>query len=47
MKGWHGTGPVSWENAMNHLLLIQQRILKAARLREAQLASLLNSHCCA
>ena len=40
MTRWHGTGPASWRTTMNPLALIKQQLEKAARLREAQHASL-------
>jgi len=40
MTRWHGTGPASWRTTMNPLLLIKQKLEKAARLREAQTATL-------
>jgi hypothetical protein len=40
MTRWHGTGPASWRTPMNPLALIKQQLEKAARLREAQMASL-------
>ena len=40
MTRWYGTGPASSGTIMNPLALIKQQIEKAARLREAQHASL-------
>jgi len=40
MTRWHGTGPASSGTIMNPLALIKQQLEKAARLREAQMASL-------
>jgi hypothetical protein len=39
MTGWYGTGPASSGTIMNPLALIKQQLEKAARLREAQMAS--------
>lgn len=40
MTRWYGTGPASSGTIMNPLALIKQQLEKAARLREAQMASL-------
>jgi hypothetical protein len=40
MTRWYGTGPASSGTIMNPLALIKEQLEKAARLREAQMASL-------
>jgi len=43
MPRQQGTGLPLWRHVMNHLALIRERILKAQRLHQAQLASVSNS----
>ncbi len=43
MPRQQGTGLPSWRHVVNHLALIRERILKAQRLHQAQLASVSNS----
>ena len=43
MPGQQGTGLPPWRHVVNHLALIRERILKAQRLHQAQLASLSNT----
>ena len=42
MPWQQGTGLPLWRHVVNHLVLIRERILKAQRLHQAQLASLSN-----
>lgn len=42
MPGQQGTGLPLWRHVVNHLALIRERILKARRLHEAQLAAVTN-----
>ena len=44
MPGQQGTGLPPWRHVVNHLALIRERMLKAQRLHQAQLASLSNAH---
>ena len=43
MPGQQGTGLPLWRHVVNHLALIRERILKAQRLHQAQLASVSNT----
>ena len=43
MPRQQGTGLPLWRHVVNHLVLIRERILKAQRLHQAQLASVSNS----
>lgn len=43
MPWQQGTGLPLWRHVVNHLALIRERILKAQRLHQAQLASVSNA----